>query len=412
MEIKNMRYSILMAFIILLCSSALWSRRAYAAPLVGGLSGDNTLLVDGERFFPIGIYAIPKSDKPFRELAEAGFNLVRCGSKEQLDGAHEYGLKAWVSLGGRLDLSKETAERKGWIEARINELKEHPALLTWESMDEPSWTWKDPGQERASAEGLAQGHKLVKELDPGHLLWINHAPRNTWKTLAKFSQNVDIIACDVYPVIAEDIDAEKTYAIMPNGKQTDLANQTISCVGEYVDKLKKAAGGKKAAWLVAQGFAWDNKQNPDNPRYPTYEEMRFMAYNAIIHGVNGILYWGTHTMPQPSEHWTNLKRVVRELGDLSAVLASATIANSMSLEYEEMGFSIDSGVEVLVKEHEGVIYMFAANTTVGPAKVTFSNLPFSARSLDVLPERRNLDISGNSFQDNFEPYAVHVYKFR
>ncbi len=407
-----MRYSILMIVIIILCSSAFWSKRAYAASLAGGLSDDNTVLADGERFFPLGIYYIPKSDEPFRELAEAGFNLVRCGSKEELDGAHEYSLKAWVSLGGRMDLSKDAEKRKRWIEARIDELKGHPALLTWESMDEPAWTWKDPGQKRASAEGLAQGHKLVKELDPGHLLWINHAPRNTWKTLAKFSQNVDIIACDVYPVIAKDIDADKTYAMMPNGKQTDLANQTISCVGEYVDKLKKAAGGKQATWLVAQGFAWDDKQNPDNPRYPTYEEMRFMVYNAIIHGVNGILYWGTHSMPQPSEHWSNLKKVVRELGDLSAVLASPTIANNVSLEYEEMGFSIDSGIEILVKEHDGVTYMFAANTTVGPAKVTFSELPFSARSLDVLSEGRSLDVSGNSFRDIFEPYAVHVYRFR
>ncbi len=40
-----------------------------------------TILVDGKRFFPIGIYYIPKSQEPFKELAEAGFNLVRCDSK-------------------------------------------------------------------------------------------------------------------------------------------------------------------------------------------------------------------------------------------------------------------------------------------------------------------------------------------
>lgn len=79
----------------------------------------------------------------------------------------------------------------------------------------------------------------MKELAPEHLLWINYAPRNTTKTLAKFSQNTDILACDVYPVISKDIDAGKTYAIMPNGKQTDLANQTISCVGEYIGHLTR-----------------------------------------------------------------------------------------------------------------------------------------------------------------------------
>jgi hypothetical protein len=407
-----MKYSAFAIVVVLLWSATFWSKRAYAAPVVTRLGADNAILVDNERVFPIGIYHIPKSEEPFQELAEAGFNLARCKSEEELDDAHEYGLKAWVSLGGTLDLSKDTEDRERRIRARIDELKDHPALLAWESMDEPAWTWKKPWEPRASAEGLAQGHRLVKELDPGHLLWINHAPRNTWETLAEFSQNADILSCDVYPVISKGIDADKTYAIMPSGKQTDLANQTISCVGEYVDKLEKAAGRDRATWIVLQGFAWDNKQNPDNPLYPNYEEMRFMAYNAIIHGVNGILCWGTHSMPQPSEHWSNLKKVSRELGDLSPVLASPTIPSNVSLEYEEMGFSIDSGVELIVKEHDGAMYMLAANTTVGTAKVTFSRLPFSSNSLDVLFEERSLDASGGSFQDKFAPYEVHVYRSR
>ena len=401
-----MKYSILIMVMVLIWWAALWPKRGYAAPVTGRLSPDNTILVDSARFFAIGIYHIPKSDEPFRELAEAGFNLVHCGSKEELDGAQEHGLKAWVSLGGNLDFSKDTEARKQQIRTRIDELKDHPALLLWESMDEPAWTWKKPWEPRASAEGLAAGHKFVKEQDPGHLLWINHAPRNMWKTLAKFSQNVDIIACDVYPVIPEDLDADKTYAITPNGKQTDLADQTISCVGKYMDKLKKAAGQNRATWLVAQGYAWKDLL------YPTYRETRFMAYNAIIHGAKGILYWGTHSMPQPSEHWSNLKKVTRELGDLSAVLASSTIPHSISLDYEEMGFSIDSGVEILVKEHDGVAYMLTANTTVGKAKVTFSDLPFPAALLDVLFEDRNLNVSENSFQDDFDPYEVHVYRAR
>ena len=75
-----------------------------------------------------------------------------------------------------------------------------------------------------------------------------------------------------------------------------------------------------------------------------------------------------------------------------------------------MGSSIDSGVEILIKEHDGVMYLLTANTTIGPAKVTFSNLPFAADSLDVLFEDRSLSISENSFEDSFDPYEVHVYK--
>lgn len=403
-----MRFFVLLLVLVITFSTLYWPRRSCA--LISQLDENKAITVDGKRFFAIGIYSIPKSSEPFKELAEAGFNLVRCDSKDELDGANKYGIKAWIPLGDRLDFSKETEDRKTWVKSHINSLKDHPALLAWESMDEPTWTWKNPSKARASADGLAQGHKFAKELDPSHLLWINHAPRNTHKTLAIFSQNADVIACDVYPVISRDIDADKTYAIMPNGKQTDLANQTISCVGEYVNKLRKTAAGKQAIWIVEQGFAWDNEQNPKNPLYPTYREMRFMAYNAIMHGVDGILYWGTHSMPQPSEQWSNLKKVARELADLSDVILSPNINNNVTMDYEEMGFSIDSGVEVMFKKYKDAIYMFAANTTVGPAKVAFSNLPFSEGFLDVLSESRRLNVSENSFQDMFEPYGVHIYK--
>ena len=83
-----MKCSIFMIIMVLAWSAAFWPRRANAAPVVSKLSPDNTILADGQRFFAIGIYYIPKSDEPFRELAEAGFNLVKCDTKEQMDIAH------------------------------------------------------------------------------------------------------------------------------------------------------------------------------------------------------------------------------------------------------------------------------------------------------------------------------------
>ena len=48
------------------------------------LDENKMILIDGKSFFPIGSYYLPKSEEPYVELAEAGFNLIRCGfSKEQ-----------------------------------------------------------------------------------------------------------------------------------------------------------------------------------------------------------------------------------------------------------------------------------------------------------------------------------------
>ncbi|MBM3238613.1 hypothetical protein FJZ31_20145 [Candidatus Poribacteria bacterium] len=369
------------------------------------------LFVDGKPFFPIGIYYLPKSENPYAELAEAGFNLVRSDlSEEQLNAADAQGLKVWISLGHRLDFSEDSEKRKRDLETQVNQFKSHPALLAWESIDEPAWTWKKPAEARVSAENLAAGHEYLKKLDANHLLWINHAPRNTCKTLQKFSAHTDAVACDIYPVIPRNIDADKTYALMSNGKQGDLANQSLSCVGEYVHKMKKVADSKKATWIVLQGFAWNHDTNPDNPLFPTPEETRFMAYDAVINGVEGILYWGTHVMPQPSPQWDGIKRVAKELSALTPVLLAPTIQHNISIDYEEMGFSIDKGIEILAKYHDNKVYLIMANTTIGPVKATFSQLlNIYTDTLNVLFENRKVTITSGTFVDEFKPYGVHVY---
>ena len=141
-----------------------------------------------------------------------------------------------------------------------------------------------------------------------------------------------------------------------------------------------------------------------------------MAYNAIIHGVKGILYWGTYSMPQPSQRWTDLKMVSRELANIMPVLAAPDFPCILSLDYEEMGYSIDKGVEYIVKEYDGAKYIISANTTIGPVNVTFSGIPFPADSpvwedtAEVMFEDRAIAISNGSFVDSFEPYGVHVYR--
>jgi hypothetical protein len=82
--------------------------------------------------------------------------------------------------------------------------------------------------------------------------------------------------------------------------------------------MREAAPGK-AIWMVLQGFGWrdlkegSQDQDPTKGRRPNYHETRFMAYNAIVHGANAILYWGTHYIEKDSSLWQHLMRIAREL---------------------------------------------------------------------------------------------------
>ena len=60
---------------------------------------DGFLHKNGGVYFPIGSYELPQSEEELERMAEAGINLVRCGSKADLDRAQAVGMMGWVPLG-------------------------------------------------------------------------------------------------------------------------------------------------------------------------------------------------------------------------------------------------------------------------------------------------------------------------
>jgi len=75
-----------------------------AQPYAVSFDTDGTILVNGKRTLIIGSYYAAKSDQPYKEMADAGFNLVRAGSPETLDQAQAAGVMAWTAVGAALEL--------------------------------------------------------------------------------------------------------------------------------------------------------------------------------------------------------------------------------------------------------------------------------------------------------------------
>jgi hypothetical protein len=371
---------------------------------------DGMLLINGERTFIIGTYHLPKSENPYQELKEAGFNYLRVNAqKEALDLALKNDLWAWISLGSINP--KKVAESSKRIKANVAKFKDHPALLCWETVDEPAFTWNS-AELRVKPEPLIQTYNLIKEEDNEHLVYMNHAPVNLISTMQKYNPGNDIVACDVYPVIPHGI--RPSYAIFPDGLQGDLLNPYISQVGEYVNKMRRVAGPRKPLFMVLQGFSWEmlrkeNDRDPKKIKYPTYEESRFMAYNAIIHGATGIVYWGTSYTPQPSPFWSNLKKVTRELADMQNVLTAKVVNFEIEKTYHELGHSVDAGVEILVKEYDNKIYLLTTNADKNPIKITFKLLKNITKG-KVLSENRTVKITKGEMTDTYKPFDVHIYE--
>jgi hypothetical protein len=336
--------------------------------------------------------------------------LIRVGPNlNALDAANQNQLNTWIGTGCINDNKKETDRKR--ITELVRKFKSHPALLCWEIADEPAFTWNS-AELRIRPELMIETYRLIKKEDPDHPVYTNHGPVNLVSTLKKYNPGTDIVACDIYPVIPHGI--TPTYALFPDGLQGDLLNSYISQVGEYSDKMHRVADSARPVLMVLQGFAWEmlqkkEKRNPEMIEYPTYEQSRFMAYNAIVHGADGINYWGMSYTPQPSPFMNDLNKVTQELASMQPVLSTRDYLIKIEKTYHELGHSVDAGVEIISKEVNGKLYLITINSDKNPVRVSLSGLD-RFRTAAVLRENRSITLESGKLTDDYKPFDVHIYE--
>jgi hypothetical protein len=322
---------------------------------------DGMLRIDGTRKFVLGLYQPPNGRDGLQAAADAGFRVIQ-GQADRgfLDRAHAHGLRCWVATGSDPDRIRKI----------VAEIGKHPAVLFWETEDEPSWQWKKPGP-RVSAERIRAAYALLKQLDPGRLVYLNHAPTNLISTLRSYNPGGDILATDIYPVIPHGI--RELYGLWPTGRQGDLADTHISQVGRYADKIRAVAGPSRATFLVQQAFAWENlrEKDPDAVMviYPTRAQLRFMAWQAVVHGTNGILWWGLSSNPVDAPVWADLTAVVKEMREHDGALSAHAAKLRLRLTYYDTGHSLDRGIEWIAKPAGNGYLLVVVNADPNPVDV-------------------------------------------
>jgi hypothetical protein len=361
------------------------TRRTFlAAPLLaavpGAMDSDGMLRIRGRRRFVLGLYHLPVGEQAMERARQAGFQLVHASSTAALDNLWQQGLYGWMTVG-----SEESVIRK-----RVTAAKDHPGLLMWETEDEPSYQWRKPGVPRVAPERIHAAYRLLKQLDPHRPVYLNHAPTNLVETLARYNPGGDVIATDIYPVIPPGIRPQ--YALWEDGQQGDFLDTTISQVGRYVDKMRQVAGAGRGVWMVLQGFAWeklrDGDQDPKMVLYPTLAQTRFMAWQAVAHGVTGLLWWGLYKTPPEAPLWGHISAVAAELNAHGEELAAPLGGSAPELTYHDTGHSLDKGIERAMRGR----LLVAVNADKNPVEITWKDGPAKGR------------------RERLEPFGVRLYK--
>lgn len=381
--------------------------------------------VDGRRFFLIGARHMPVGGTP-EILRQAGFNAFRAMAFGGENAAGEHvpedleGIYFWSYIYDRADFSR-SADYERELRAWIEQARRHPALLCYENYNEPTLLYKSD-QFKTQPERLAVGTQIIRELDPDHPIWLCHSCNNTVETLARFNPCLDIAGCNPYPVHVAGM--RQHIGVRADGRMLDCPDQSIHAVGKYTGKMMAVAGGTRPVWMLIQGLANENWFDPvtHNPEfagqsvdeskilYPSYEQMRFMAFDAVIAGATGLAMsmWKT---PVGSRTWDDMVCLVQELKSLSPALSAPPLHAPFPCRYEDLGFTIWDGVRTLARRNGDEVYLFAANTAFDPARVTISVPDDVAEGTGlVVGEERELPIQRRSFTDDFGPYEVHVYR--
>lgn len=408
-----------------------------------------SLVVDGEKLFPLGLSdpppfgrSAPTGVDAWAEIRSAGANFIRTGRSDwnlarideqlgeerlRMDHAASRHLLCWPRLteaAGNLPTTANSPAEQLLVRI-VNSLKNHPALGAWKGVDEPA----NPNRPApVPAAGLARAYNRLKRLDPNHPIVITQAPLGPVADLIRYRPAFDITGADIYPVA------------YPPGGHSDLPNKDISVVGDIARKMIEAAG-TKPVWMTLQ-IAWSGmfprQQRPDLvPRFPTLHEERFMAYQAIINGARGLIFFGGDLTPvmrprdaQLGWNWTFWQLVLRPL---LIELASPSVRPALVAPTVAGVQASAADVELTARDDGTFLYVIAVRRS--PAltnRVTFTRLPrrrdgtslvsgevaFEYAQAPLPPPAdptkqvfRRVAVANNSFSDWFGPHDTHVYRF-
>ncbi|HPO12417.1 MAG TPA: carbohydrate binding domain-containing protein [Candidatus Hydrogenedentes bacterium] len=355
------------------------------------IDAHNRLILNGEPFFPLGMYWGSVTAEQLDVYAQSAFNcLMPYGppSQEMMDAIQAHGLKVIYTVkdlyfGSSVcppDIhSKE--EEYARIKSTVEQFRDHPALMAWYINDELPLEM---------LEQLSQHRQWIEDLDPNHPAWV---VLYQIEQIREYLPSYDVIGTDPYPI----------------------PQQPPAKAGEYARKMMTALCGSRAIWQVPQVFNWANYQKNETDkaakRTPTFEEMRSMAWQSIAEGAMGIVFYSwfdIHRDPTTpfEEQWGKIKKIAQEIKEMSPVLLS--IENPPQIVIETAPW-----LNALIKHSVNATYVVLVNNTREGNTARFT-LPAAVESItDQTDGKPVVSAPGaTNIEYAMEPLGVHILIIR
>ena len=199
---------------------------------------------------------------------------------------------------------------------------------------------------------------------------------------------------DVYPVAGlERKDAADLLWYVPKG----------------VDRLKKWTGGHKQVWNCIECTHISNPKAKATPH-----QVKAEVWMSLIHGSRGLIYFVHQFQPRFNEHallddpemLAAVSAINQQIQELAPVLNSPDVPGVASVRSS----NADVPIDIVTKQQGKTTYVFAVGMRNAPTRGTFEIKGLNRNTeAEVLGEKRRIPISNGRFEDDFQPYDVHLY---
>lgn len=354
-------------------------RRLPPGPPQVGYDEHQRLWLNGQCLFPRGLYGI-QSATDLQAAAQAGFNFVIVPSTR----ASYTVQKAAQEAGLAVVISTASMEESFWQHLQ-SKWGTSAVTLGW-------LPYSRPDLHNIAPQHVNDLYHLVRRVSPGHPVIETLASPSRAQY---YTQAADILLAWSLPV----------------------PYSPLRMLGDMVEILRQPSAGLQPVWAVVQAAGSGTHRHPwlgrnKTGRPPTPAEMEALAYLALVHGADGLVWYSynipdspgaqAYRLPQDApELWAALPKLNLHLRWLAPVLLEG--------ERETLPSAAEGAIQMAQWEYQGSRYIVAVNVT-NRGLVTLLPLASPGSKAQVMFENRTLQADeAGEMQDSFTAYGVHVY---
>ena len=297
------------------------------------IDADGNTVINGKKTFLNGVYHV-YTEKETQEISYQGFNVVEAWMPKPESFKKFLDFCANSNIYGNAVLKGISGEKLQNLMAAI---KDHPAVVSWDIVDEPS----------------------IRDITPAKLMPCVNELRalNTGKPF-----RISFARVESVPDYTETFDIAATHAyVIPFDGLAKMGKVTRTIVGNFPTPRKHSPQITTQSWIH-----WH-----DETRRPqTVEQTKSLAWISIINGAKGLFWysfrdvgsWETRSVPHLWSTFKGLNAQIYELEDV--ILGKRTVVKCDPATVEAAVFT--NGKRTV---------LIAVNTAKQPAKVKVNAIP-------------------------------------